>query len=98
MHLPLKFTLALLALAVSACAFGGVAVAQTPAPAPTPTPRLVVDAPQKRTLIREGQAGRLLMGGAWYFRQDDARRGRFQRARSLRGPSRHARRARDGPP
>ena len=51
----------------------------------TPTPRLVVDAPPKRTLIREGQAGRLLMGGAWYFRLDDARTGRFQRQRSLRG-------------
>ena len=48
----------------------------------------MVDAPQKRTLIREGQAGRLLMGGAWYFRLDDARTGRFQRQRSLRGWSR----------
>ncbi len=48
----------------------------------------MVDSPQKRTLIREGQAGRLLMAGAWYFRLDDARRGRFQRQRSLRGWSR----------
>ena len=48
----------------------------------------MVDAPQKRTLIREGQAGRLLMAGAWYFRLDDARTGRFQRQRSLRGWSR----------
>jgi len=91
MRLPLKLILALLALAASACVMAASSGAQTPAPvpaptpAPTPTPRLVVDAPQRRTLIREGQAGRLLMGGAWYFRQDDARTGRFQRQRSLRG-------------
>ena len=94
MRLPLKLTLALLALALAAGALAGASAAQTPAPAPAPapppppTPRLVVDAPQKRTLIREGQAGRLLMAGAWYFRLDDARTGRFQRQRSLRGWSR----------
>nr|MDQ3588504.1 hypothetical protein [Actinomycetota bacterium] len=95
MRHPLKLTLTLLALVVAASviasaswAQGGTAPAPappTPAPAPTPTPRLVVDSPQRRTLIREGQAGRLLMGGAWYFRLDDSRRGRFQRQRSLRG-------------
>ncbi len=82
MRLPLKLTLALLSLAVMAGVLAAGSAAQTPAP---PTPRLVVEAPQKRTLIREGQAGRLLMGGTWYFRLDDARRGRYQRQRSLRG-------------
>ena len=65
--------------------------AQVPTPAPpppTPAPRLVVDPPERRTLIREGQAGRLLLGGAWYFRLDDAREGvsrGFARQRSLQG-------------
>ena len=65
--------------------------AQAPAPAPrapTPTPRLVADAPERRALIREGQAGRLLLGGTWYFRQDDDRVGDalgFASQRSLRG-------------
>ena len=57
-------------------------------PPPTRTPRLVVDRPQKKTLIREGQAGRRLLGGRWYFRFDPSNageRGRFFRQRSLRG-------------
>jgi beta-galactosidase/beta-glucuronidase len=85
MRFPLKLILAVLAALAVGGALSAAAGAQTPAPAPTPTPRLVVDSPQKRTLIREGQAGRMLMAGAWYFRLDDARTGRFQRQRSLRG-------------
>jgi beta-glucuronidase len=49
---------------------------------------LEVDRPGRRTLIRDGQKGRLLLGGAWYFRLDDAREGGargFARQRSLRG-------------
>jgi beta-glucuronidase len=39
---------------------------------PVPTPELRVERPGGRPLIREGQAGRQLLGGTWYFRQDDA--------------------------
>ena len=53
-----------------------------------PTPRLAADRPVSRTPIREGRVGRLLLGGAWYFRQDHAGKGErlgFARRRSLRG-------------
>ena len=95
MRPPLKLTLALLALVAMASVLASASWAQggttpapptpSPAPAPAPTPPLVVDSPTRRTLIREGQAGRLLMGGTWYFRLDDARTGRFQGQRSLQG-------------
>ena len=43
-----------------------------PAPVPPPpTPELRVEPPGGKPLIREGQTGRELLGGAWYFRQDD---------------------------
>jgi hypothetical protein len=42
-----------------------------PAPAPPPPPELRVEPPGGKPLIREGQAGRELLGGTWYFRQDD---------------------------
>ena len=35
--------------------------------------------PTKKVLIREGQDGRLLLGGRWYFRQDDEFVGEAQR-------------------
>ena len=38
-----------------------------------------MQAPEKRTLIREGQDGRYLLGGRWYFRLDDAFVGDAQR-------------------
>lgn len=66
----------------------GSQVTAPPAPPTPPPPRLVVDPPERRTLIRDGQKGRLLLGGAWYFRLDDAREGAargFARQRSLRG-------------
>jgi beta-glucuronidase len=50
-----------------------------PAPPPAPAPKLEVQAPEKRTLIREGQDGRYLLGGRWYFRLDDAFVGDAQR-------------------
>ncbi|HEV2724556.1 MAG TPA: glycoside hydrolase family 2 TIM barrel-domain containing protein [Thermoleophilaceae bacterium] len=63
--------------------------AQIPAPAPArPPPHLVVDRPERRTPIREGQSGRLLLAGTWYFRLDEAREGEargFARQRSLQG-------------
>src|SRR3954453_3122272 len=62
MRLSLKLTVAVLALAALSGALAAGAGAQTA------TSSAVVDAPQKRTLIREGQAGRLLLGGTWYFR------------------------------
>jgi beta-glucuronidase len=43
------------------------AYAQTPAPAP----ELRVERPGGKPLIREGQPNRQLLGGTWYFRQDD---------------------------
>ena len=41
-------------------------------PQPPPPPPLVVEPPRGKPLIREGQARRKLLGGTWYFRQDDA--------------------------
>jgi beta-glucuronidase len=44
-----------------------------PAPAqPPPPPELKVEKPGGKPLIREGQPDRQLLGGTWYFRQDDA--------------------------
>jgi beta-glucuronidase len=40
-------------------------------PPPPPPPPLEVEPPAGEPLIREGQAGRMLLGGRWYFRQDD---------------------------
>jgi hypothetical protein len=67
----LSSTLALLALTV---ALPDAALAQVGAPEPgtgPPAPELEIQAPTKRVLVREGQDGRLLLGGRWYFRQDD---------------------------
>ena len=50
-----------------------------PAPPPAPPPRLEVGKPEPRVLIREGQDGRFLLGGRWYFRLDDAFVGDSQR-------------------
>ncbi len=41
-------------------------------PQPPPSLPLKVERPGGRPLIYEGQAGRQLLGGTWYFRQDDA--------------------------
>ncbi len=46
----------------------------TPAPEqppPVPVPELRVERPAGKPLIREGQPTRQLLGGTWYFRQDD---------------------------
>jgi beta-glucuronidase len=61
---------------------------QVTVPGETPVPKLVAERPERRTLIREGAKGRLLLGGTWYFRLDDAREGDrqgFARQRSLMG-------------
>ena len=49
---------------------------QTPAPV---APELVVERPGGEPLIREGQTNRQLLGGTWYFRQDDAFVGESER-------------------
>ena len=43
----------------------------TPLPPAQPAPELRVERPGGKPLIREGQTGRQLLGGTWYFRQDD---------------------------
>ena len=43
----------------------------TPTPPPPPAPELRVEEPGGKPLIREGQVNRELLGGTWYFRQDD---------------------------
>jgi beta-glucuronidase len=71
-----RFRALQLALIVAIPALVGVpAAAQTPAPAP----KLVVNKPEHKVLIREGQSGRMLLGGQWYFRLDDAFVGDQQR-------------------
>jgi beta-glucuronidase len=40
-------------------------------PQPEPPPELVVEQPRGKPLIYEGQDSRRLLGGTWYFRQDD---------------------------
>ncbi|MGH2824497.1 MAG: glycoside hydrolase family 2 protein [Thermoleophilaceae bacterium] len=55
--------LLLLALPSAALAQGGVQ--------PVPSPELKVEAPGGKPLIYEGQTTRQLLGGTWYFRQDD---------------------------
>jgi beta-glucuronidase len=70
----LLFTFVLLfALAPAAFAQGGgqsVPGGQPPPP-PPPPPELSVEQPGGKPLIYEGQTTRQLLGGTWYFRQDD---------------------------
>jgi beta-glucuronidase len=67
---------------LAAAALPASAAAQAelpPEPGPAPAPELVVDRPEERVLIHEGQEGRLLLSGRWYFRQDDSFVGDAQR-------------------
>ena len=48
----------------------GTPAPQQPPPSPPP-PELKVERPGGKPLIREGQIDRQLLGGTWYFRQDD---------------------------
>ena len=52
----------------------GLPPGSQPEPPPAP-PELVVERPGGKPLIHEGQVGRKLLGGTWYFRQDDLRVG-----------------------
>ena len=89
MRLPTSLTLALVAAAAvvpaSAHAQGGTPGPPTGQPAPeqppppSPAPELKVERPGGKPLIREGQPDRQLLGGTWYFRQDDARVGASER-------------------
>jgi beta-glucuronidase len=60
--------LLLLALAPAALAQNG---GQPPPAPPPPPPELSVERPGGKPLIYEGQTTRQLLGGTWYFRQDD---------------------------
>ena len=65
---------ALLALPATAFAQGGEPGPPSGDPAPPqppPPPELVVQPPSGKPLIYEGQTTRQLLGGTWYFRQDD---------------------------
>jgi beta-glucuronidase len=68
------FLLLLLALPPAALAQGGgegpPSGVQAPPP-PPPPPELRVERPGGKPLIYEGQTTRELLGGTWYFRQDD---------------------------
>ena len=66
-----------LALALPGAALGqgggqGPAGGQPAPPQPPPSPELRVERPGGKPLIYEGQLGRRLLGGTWYFRLDDA--------------------------
>jgi beta-glucuronidase len=50
---------------------GGPPSGQPAPPQPPPSPELRVERPGGKPLIYEGQATRQLLGGTWYFRQDD---------------------------
>ena len=81
---------AIVAAPAGAQSGGGQAPAPNgqPAPPPAPAPKLEVQPPTRGALIREGQDGRYLLGGRWYFRLDDALVGdsqRFFAQRSLEG-------------
>ncbi|MBA3264011.1 MAG: beta galactosidase jelly roll domain-containing protein [Thermoleophilaceae bacterium] len=62
---------ALAALPPVASAQGGQPGPPSGEPAPPPPPPLVVEPPGGKPLIYEGQTTRQLLGGTWYFRQDD---------------------------
>jgi beta-glucuronidase len=66
---------ALAALPAAASAQGGGGPGppsgQPAPPQPEPPPELVVEEPRGKPLIYEGQTERQLLGGTWYFRQDD---------------------------
>jgi len=64
-------SLAFLALPASAYAQGGQPAPPSGQPAPEPPPPLVVEQPHGKPLIYAGQTTRQLLGGTWYFRQDD---------------------------
>ena len=51
---------------------GGAQPTPVPPQPPPAAPELRVEPPGGKPLIREGQVGRELLGGQWYFRTDDA--------------------------
>ena len=63
--------LALPCVAVGQGGGQGPSSGQTAQPQPPPSPELSVERPGGKPLIYEGQAARQLLGGTWYFRQDD---------------------------
>ena len=78
----LAIFLVLLAAPAAASAQGGGQGPPSGQPAPTqppPSPELVVERPGGKPLIHEGQTGRRLVGGTWYFRLDDTFVGEAER-------------------
>jgi beta-glucuronidase len=74
----LAIFLLLLALPSAALAQGGgqgPPSGQPAPPPPPPPPELKVERPGGKPLIYEGQTTRQLLGGTWYFRQDDTQVG-----------------------
>ena len=63
----LRRTLLICLVLGAACPLSAQAQVEVP-----PAPELVVEPPAGKPLIREGQVDRLLLGGTWYFRQDDS--------------------------
>ncbi|MFL5885196.1 MAG: glycoside hydrolase family 2 protein [Thermoleophilaceae bacterium] len=83
MPYPKRTRLALLAALVPIAAALGM-----PATGSSQTPPDQVSVPSNRTIIQDGQKGRFLMDGTWYFRRDDGNQGLglgFQRQTSLDG-------------
>jgi beta-glucuronidase len=75
----------LYALAAIACA-AGTAAAQTPGGTPAPTDQ--VSTPVEKALYQDGQKGRFLLDGNWYFRADAGDQGlrsHFARQQSVDG-------------
>jgi beta-galactosidase/beta-glucuronidase len=67
----LRRTLLSCLVAAAVCAPSAQAQVVVPPDLP-PAPELKVERPGGKPLIREGQVNRELLGGTWYFRQDDA--------------------------
>ena len=63
--------LILVALAAPLPAYAQVVAPPAPVTPPAPAPPLEVQPPGGKPLIREGQVGRMLLAGRWYFRPDD---------------------------
>jgi beta-glucuronidase len=70
-HLTLLILLICLALIAALPAAAHAQGGAQPPPPPPPPPPLQVEAPEGKPLIKEGQTGRELLGGTWYFRPDD---------------------------
>ena len=83
--LTLAFALALAGAALAQGGEPGPPSGQPAQPQPPPSPELRVERPGGKPLIYEGQLGRQLLGGTWYFRLDDTFVGDAERWYAQRG-------------